>query len=156
MSIKCSSFTPDLFHHPSPLKILTLAIPSITSNHDGAHLYYRDYVPADSPQPYRKAINTSSKTPALLFSSAWPFSSRMWDHLLVPLSEIHRYRCIAPDRRGYGNSEWSGISATASPSINYDVFASDLLQVMDSAPALSASVSSALALALDGESCCLR
>ncbi len=32
-------------------------------------------------------------------------SSQMFEHLLVPLCETHGFRCIAPDRRGFGKSE---------------------------------------------------
>ena len=55
----------------------------------------------------------------------------MYDHLLPQLVESHRFRCILPDRRGYGKSEWSG--PALSSTINYDVFAADLIQVVSTA-----------------------
>ena len=116
-------------------------MPYITSTHDGARLFYRDYVPATSPAPFLPTggDGQSSQRPALVLTSAWPFSSKMWDHLLVPLVESHRFRCIAPDRRGYGQSEWNGPDVSAAASINYDTFAHDLEQVLDTAGLSGAS-----------------
>ncbi|KAJ9611732.1 hypothetical protein H2200_004916 [Cladophialophora chaetospira] len=113
-------------------------MPYITSAHDGARLFYRDYIPASSPsafmpQPQSEGESDYTKKPVLVFTAAWPFSSAMWDHLLVPLVEIYRCRCIAPDRRGYGRSEWNGPDASKAAMINYDTFASDLVQILDAA-----------------------
>lgn len=52
----------------------------------------------------------------------------MYDSLLPALVDSHRYRCILPDRRGYGKSEWTG--STPSSTIDYSVFASDLTQII--------------------------
>ena len=105
-------------------------MPFISSLHDGAQLYYRDYLPTTSPQPFLPASTTETTTP-LVFTSAWPFSSKMYDSLLPPLVDSHRYRCILPDRRGYGKSEWTG--STPSSTIDYSVFASDLVQTINTA-----------------------
>ena len=110
-------------------------MPYITSTHDGARLFYRVYVPAVSPVSFMPASDgeRGDDRPVLVFTSAWPFSSKMWDHILVPLVETHRFRCIAPDRRGYGQSEWSGPDISKAASINYDTFALDLAQILESA-----------------------
>ena len=57
----------------------------------------------------------------------------MWDHLVLPLCESHRFRCILPDRRGYGKSEWSGSNIAKAAVVDYDVFADDLAQVVTTA-----------------------
>ena len=109
-------------------------MPFINSNYDGAHLFYRDYMPTLTPPPFRPeaaAVNTSDK-PALVFSHSWPMSSRMYEHLILPLCETHRYRCIAPDRRGFGKSEWCGDASKAE--VDGDVLGRDLAQVLESVP----------------------
>ncbi len=119
-------------------------MPYITSNHDGARLFYRDYVPASSPAafaPQSPPDPGDRKKPVLVLTSAWPFSSKMWDHVLVPLVETYRFRCIAPDRRGYGKSEWSGPDTSKAERIDYDTFASDLVQILDTALGVSSSSS---------------
>lgn len=118
-------------------------MPYITSSHDGARLSYRDYIPASSPTPF-KPHGTDSQAPAppnpvLVFSSAWPFSSKMWDAMLVPLVETYRFRCIAPDRRGYGRSEWNGSDTTKAEKIDYDTFAADMVQILEGALPSSSS-----------------
>lgn len=105
-------------------------MPFVASLHDGAQLYYRDYVPATSPQPFLPITESQATTP-LIFTSAWPFPSHMYDNLFPELVESHRFRCILPDRRGYGKSEWSG--PALSTTIDYGVFASDLVQIVKSA-----------------------
>ena len=106
-------------------------MPFIHSNFDQARLYYRDYVPSTKPSSHATPTSEHSSI-ALVFSAAWPFSSKMWDHLLVPLVETHRLRCIVVDRRGYGHSEWAGSQATIAAGIDYDTFADDLVQVLSS------------------------
>lgn len=39
-------------------------------------------------------------------------------------------RCIAPDRRGFGKSDWTGPEAKSSP-IDYDVFADDTIHLLE-------------------------
>lgn len=60
-------------------------MPFLNSNHDGASLFYRDYIPTTIPPPFKpvEGAETSDK-PALVFSHGWPMSSRMYDHLMLP------------------------------------------------------------------------
>lgn len=106
-------------------------MPTITSKADGAVLFYRDYSPS-SKAPAFKPAETRGKhgKPALIFAAAWPFSSKMYDHLVVTLSESYGFRCICVDRRGYGGSQWSG-AAKPGQDIDYDTFADDLAQVVE-------------------------
>ncbi|KAK2758219.1 hypothetical protein FQN54_004063 [Arachnomyces sp. PD_36] len=112
-------------------------MPRFNSPFDGAQLFYRDYVPASSPTPWQaneKYVN--KKLPTLVFIHGWPLSSLMWEQLMVPLCETYRMRCIAPDRRGFGASDWNGPEMKSSP-IDYDVFADDtahLLEKLDVGP----------------------
>jgi pimeloyl-ACP methyl ester carboxylesterase len=56
----------------------------------------------------------------------WPLSSDSWDDVAVPLADAG-YRVLAYDRRGFGRSDqpWEGY--------DYDTFADDLADVMESA-----------------------
>ncbi|EAQ88808.1 hypothetical protein CHGG_05427 [Chaetomium globosum CBS 148.51] len=72
---------------------------------DGASLFYRYYIPSSSP--HRPATTTARQPLTLVFLHGWPMSSRMFDQLIVPLVETHRFPVIAPDRRGFGNSDWT-------------------------------------------------
>jgi len=79
-------------------------MPSFTSPVDGTTLFYRYY----DPDPAIVEVESAKTQPVtLIFLHGWPMSSRMFDQLLVPLCETHRYRCIAPDRRGFGKSDVS-------------------------------------------------
>lgn len=122
-------------------------MPYITSTHDGASLFYRDYVPASSPAPFKPQPHPEgdgdNAKPVLVLTSAWPFPSGMWDHILVPLVETYRFRCIAPDRRGYGRSEWGGPDSLKAETINYDTFAHDLVDVLEAAKVVTSSESAA-------------
>jgi pimeloyl-ACP methyl ester carboxylesterase len=126
---------------------------------------YHDYIPASSPAAFAPQSPSDHhdewKKPVLVLTSAWPFSSKMWDHILVPLVETHRLSCIVPDGRGYGKSEWSGPDTLKAVRIDYDTFASHLVQILDTAlevssasssPALRHRGSLALAIALDAAS----
>lgn len=53
----------------------------------------------------------------------------MYEPLLLKLCETYRFRCIAPDRRGFGQSDWSGPNLNGD--INYDVFASDVVDLLE-------------------------
>jgi pimeloyl-ACP methyl ester carboxylesterase len=53
----------------------------------------------------------------------------MYDPLLVSLSESHRYPCIAPDRRGFGNSEWG--NAVTAGGVGWDVLAQDVVDLVE-------------------------
>lgn len=56
-------------------------------------------------------------------------SSKMWEHLLVPLCETHRLRCIAPDRRGFGRSDWN--SPDSARCIDYNTFTADVIGLLE-------------------------
>ena len=53
----------------------------------------------------------------------------MYDPLLVSLSESHRYPCIAPDRRGFGNSDWG--NAVTEGGVTYNVLAQDVADLLE-------------------------
>ena len=59
-------------------------------------------------------------------------SSAQYTHLLLPLCETHRFRCIASDRRGFGKSEWNGHTTGGKPTdITYDTFAADTVALLE-------------------------
>ena len=99
-------------------------MPFITSTADGATLFFRDYRPSKE-HPFEPKSTRNAPKPVLVFTSAWPFSSKMYDHLMLPLCESYGFRCIAIDRRGFGRSEWS-----SNQDVNYDTFCDDLRDVM--------------------------
>ncbi|KAK4119677.1 alpha/beta-hydrolase [Parathielavia appendiculata] len=78
---------------------------AIFTTSDGARLFYRYYIPSSSP--HRPATIIDRQPLTLVFLHGWPMSSRMFDQLIVPLVETHRFPVIAPDRRGFGNSDWT-------------------------------------------------
>ncbi|EEH40136.2 hypothetical protein PAAG_08985 [Paracoccidioides lutzii Pb01] len=112
-------------------------MPRFTSPFDGAQLFYRDYQPTSKLQPYQPNKTEAEKQkPALVFIHGWPMSSLMFEHLILPLCESQQYRCIAPDRRGFGNSDWNG-PEPGMEQIDYNVFAQDtahLLEKLDIRP----------------------
>lgn len=55
-------------------------------------------------------------------------SSRMFDQLIIPVVEAHRYPVIAPDRRGFGNSDWN---TPATGEVTFEIFASDLVALLE-------------------------
>jgi pimeloyl-ACP methyl ester carboxylesterase len=93
---------------------------------DGASLFYRYYTPSSSP--HRPATTIDRQPLTLVFLHGWPMSSRMYDHLIVPLVETHRFPVIAPDRRGFGNSEWSTPSTRE---ITFDTFVKDAVALLE-------------------------
>jgi non-heme chloroperoxidase len=110
---------------------LVFTMPYITSASDGAQLFYRDYAPATAPQPFHADVAACKSQPqvALVFIHGWPMSSLMYDHLMVPLCETYRIRCVGIDRRGFGESDWSGANAKAS-NITYETFADDTIHIL--------------------------
>ncbi|KAI0132858.1 Alpha/Beta hydrolase protein [Xylariales sp. AK1849] len=97
-------------------------MPSFTSPVDSTRLFYRYHVPDDVAfRPHGPRIQPLS----LVFLHGWPMSSRMWEHLLLPLCESYRFPCIAPDRRGFGQSDWN--SSMTSSTLTWDVFTDDLV-----------------------------
>lgn len=93
-------------------------MPTFASPSDSTNLYYRTYTP--SPGGPVQPVT-------LVFLHGWPMSSRMWEHLLLPLVETHRFRCVAPDRRGFGRSDWKTGKAGQ---IGWDVFVGDLVGLL--------------------------
>ena len=60
--------------------------------------------------------------PALIFLHGFPESHRTWRHQIAHLAP--RFRCIAPDLRGYGGSfRPAEVEAYATPALVGDVFA---------------------------------
>ena len=106
-------------------------MPRFTSPFDGAQLFYRDYVPATHPPAFQEN-KEFGKNPQLIlvFIHGWPMSSAMYEPLLLTLCETYRFRCIAPDRRGFGQSDWSGSEPVSSP-IDYSVFAADTAHLLE-------------------------
>ncbi|KAL2170604.1 hypothetical protein VTG60DRAFT_4617 [Thermothelomyces hinnuleus] len=93
---------------------------------DGASLFYRYYIPSRS-SPHRPATTVERQPLTLVFLHGWPMSSRMFDQLIVPLVESHRFPVIAPDRRGFGNSEWAN---PATGEVTFDTFVSDAVGLL--------------------------
>ena len=104
-------------------------MPYTKSPVDDAHLYYRDYRPAAFPVPFQAQAEHASEL-SLVFVHGWPMSSAMWEHLMLPLCESHRIRCVAVDRRGFGKSDWSGTGTSNTTEIAYETFAKDTVHVL--------------------------
>ncbi|KAK4235399.1 Alpha/Beta hydrolase protein [Achaetomium macrosporum] len=95
---------------------------------DGASLFFRHYTPSSSP--HKPALAVKRQPLTLVFLHGWPMSSRMYDQLIVPLVETHRFPVIAPDRRGFGNSEWS---TPTTDEVTFDTFVKDLIALLEHA-----------------------
>ncbi len=102
-------------------------MPTFTSPVDHASLFYRHYKPDETAFRPRD-VPISDVT--LVFLHGFPLSSRMWEHLLIPLSETHRFPVVAIDRRGFGKSEWN--TAETTKTISWDVFIADLVALLES------------------------
>ncbi len=65
----------------------------VDSNNNAIDLYYQD----------------CGQGPTVVLIHGWPLSHRMWEYQINALTEAG-YRCIAYDRRGFGESEkpWQG------------------------------------------------
>ncbi len=61
--------------------------------------------------------------PPVVLIHGWPLSHRMWESQVAALTAAG-YRCVAYDRRGFGESERS------TGGYDYDTFASDLNDLM--------------------------
>ncbi|KAK4098873.1 alpha/beta-hydrolase [Parathielavia hyrcaniae] len=97
---------------------------------DGARLFYRYYTPSTSP--HRPATNTkpTDRQPlTVVFLHGWPLSSRMFDQLIVPLVETYRFPVIAPDRRGFGNSDWT--TPDTPGDVTFDTFSHDAVALLE-------------------------
>jgi pimeloyl-ACP methyl ester carboxylesterase len=102
-------------------------MPRFASPHDSASLFYRDY------NPEIQSNGSEHKDLALVFLHSWPMSSRMWEQHLVQLCQDHGFRCIAPDRRGCGESEWNGRCSKdiTQRKITYDTLADDVIFLLE-------------------------
>lgn len=105
-------------------------MPYVNSPEDGALLFYVDYRPAKNLifNPNDDSI-AQNRGKTLFFIHGWPMSGRMYEHLMLPLSQTYGVRCLASDRRGFGKSEWSGRKEI---DISYDTFARDALAIIKS------------------------
>ena len=92
-------------------------MPTFTSPSDGVSLHYRIYTPNTAPKPL-----------TLVFLHGWPMSARMWEHLMPTFVLTNHFRCIAPDRRGFGRSDWA---TKDSGVISWDVFVGDLAGLLE-------------------------
>lgn len=106
-------------------------MPFLNSTLDGTLLHYVDYAPASSPPRFQAvddpAKDHSGDDTALIFIHGWPMSHRMYEHLMLSLSETYGVRCIASDRRGFGQSAWNG---NTGKDITYDTFAQDSIDLV--------------------------
>ncbi|KAK1754057.1 Alpha/Beta hydrolase protein [Echria macrotheca] len=103
-------------------------MPTFQSPVDQATLFYRYYAPSSTPfNPSSSGIQPLT----LIFLHGWPMSSRMFDALILPLVESHRFRVIAPDRRGFGLSAGGWTAGPSSPEITFDTFTTDLTSLLD-------------------------
>lgn len=108
-------------------------MPTVPSSVDGTPLFYRKYTPSSLcyrpgvADPYTAPLPEPTKPLTLVFLHGWPMSSRMWEHLTVPLCETYRYPIIAPDRRGFGNTDWGSVDVT------YETFVGDLTDILKQA-----------------------
>ncbi|AEO69689.1 uncharacterized protein THITE_2120380 [Thermothielavioides terrestris NRRL 8126] len=93
---------------------------------DGASLFYRYYVPSSTP--HRPGASLDRQPLTLVFLHGWPMSSRMYDQLIVPLVETHRFPVIAPDRRGFGDSHWS---TPTTGEVTFDTFVKDVVGLLE-------------------------
>jgi pimeloyl-ACP methyl ester carboxylesterase len=106
-------------------------MPRFQSSFDGAELFFRDYIPSSVTAPYNPDSQHGDKQqPAIVFLHQWPLSSAMWQPLMVQLTETYRFRCIAPDRRGFGRSDWNGLQSDRTE-INYEVFGRDVADLLE-------------------------
>ncbi|SPO04474.1 uncharacterized protein DNG_07159 [Cephalotrichum gorgonifer] len=105
-------------------------MPTISSPVDSTSLFYRDYTPSPLATSYRPSPEAACAVQplTLVFLHGWPMSSRMYEHLALPLCETHRFRVVAPDRRGFGRSEWR-----AGEGFGWDVLVGDLVGVLEGA-----------------------
>jgi hypothetical protein len=104
-------------------------MPRYSSSVDSAELFYRDYAPEGRPPVLATELPQAARSLTLVLLHQWPLSSRMYDSILLPLCETHGYRVIAPDRRGFGKSEWAEHDSTAP--IGYKELGQDLSGLLE-------------------------
>lgn len=103
-------------------------MPFFSSPVDSANLFYRYYAPDEDEDLSFRPVKRKTSDTALVLLHGWPMSSRMYEHLLVPLCETYRFRILAPDRRGFGKSDWN--SKQTAKAITYDTFVADLVGLL--------------------------
>ncbi len=81
------------------------------------------YIKTKSETPINLFYQDLGKGKPVIFIHGWPSSHAMWEYQLGKLPE--KFRCIAYDRRGFGNSDkpWNGY--------DYDTFAADLHSLIE-------------------------
>ncbi|KAI6762429.1 hypothetical protein HG530_008409 [Fusarium avenaceum] len=104
-------------------------MPRYSSSVDGAELFYRYYTPEGRSPALTTEVPLPAKSLTVVLLHQWPLSSRMYDSILLSLCETHGYRVIAPDRRGFGKSEWTGHDPTAP--IDYKELGKDLSGLLE-------------------------
>lgn len=108
-------------------------MPFFSSPFDGAELFYRDYKPSSRGTAFRANLQYQENDErTLVFIHGWPYSSLVYEEIIVQLCETYRFRCIATDRRGFGKSEWNGPGVANLKDIDYDVFADDTIHLISS------------------------
>lgn len=108
-------------------------MPFFLSPFDRSRLFYRDYIPSSRTTTYHASPQyQESEERTLVLIHGWPYSSLAYEEIMVSLCETYRFRCIAPDRRGFGKSEWSGPNVVPLKDIDYDVFADDTIHLISS------------------------
>ncbi|KAJ3453825.1 hypothetical protein MRS44_018457 [Fusarium solani] len=104
-------------------------MPRHSSSVDGAELFYHYYTPEGRPAPLAGEPASAAKSLTLVLLHQWPLTSRMYDSIILGLCETHGYNVIAPDRRGFGKSDWSGPQSTAA--IGYKELGQDLSGLLE-------------------------
>lgn len=112
--------------HQSTLNANPTTMPFFNSSIDSTRLFYRDYVP--DGKGFKMQAGRAPKL-TLVFLHGWPMSSKMFEHLIVPLCETYQFRCIAPDRRGFGSSDWT--DASKGKTTDWSTFAGDVAQLLE-------------------------
>jgi non-heme chloroperoxidase len=103
-------------------------MPIFSSPIDSTQLYYRYYVPDNIAY---KPQSMTTQSLSVVFLHGWPMSSRMYDQYFATLCETYRFPCLAPDRRGFGNSDWSSATTHKIGGVTFDVLTADLIGLLE-------------------------
>lgn len=81
------------------------------------------YIKTTNENPVNLFYQDLGKGNPIIFIHGWPSSHALWEYQLAELPK--KFRCIAYDRRGFGNSDkpWAGY--------DYDTFADDLHSIIE-------------------------
>jgi len=81
------------------------------------------YIKTKNENPINLFYQDLGKGKPVIFIHGWPSSHALWEYQLAELPK--KFRCVAYDRRGFGNSDkpWTGY--------DYDTFADDLHAVIE-------------------------